>query len=101
MYAACSTTARRGALDWAPKFEEANKPVFEAVSFLSYDLGLSSYIGCSSINLFAMVARPVALLSSTVARLTVRILRGNSRRSTSRRSGVQVRCPLTTPRNSC
>ncbi|SCZ87619.1 BZ3500_MvSof-1268-A1-R1_Chr2-2g05085 [Microbotryum saponariae] len=29
MYSACSTTARRGALDWAPKFYEANKPVFE------------------------------------------------------------------------
>lgn len=28
MYNACSLTARRGALDWAPKFEEANKPVF-------------------------------------------------------------------------
>ncbi|KAJ9106301.1 Acetolactate synthase, mitochondrial [Naganishia friedmannii] len=28
MYAACSTTARRGALDWAPKFESANLPVF-------------------------------------------------------------------------
>ncbi len=31
MYAACSTTARRGALDWAPVFEKANKPVFEAL----------------------------------------------------------------------
>jgi hypothetical protein len=31
MYAACSTTARRGALDWAPKFEAANRPVFEAL----------------------------------------------------------------------
>lgn len=31
MFAACSTTARRGALDWAPKFEEANIPVFEAL----------------------------------------------------------------------
>jgi ketol-acid reductoisomerase len=31
MFAACSTTARRGALDWAPKFEAANKPVFEAL----------------------------------------------------------------------
>ncbi|KDQ19231.1 hypothetical protein BOTBODRAFT_27811 [Botryobasidium botryosum FD-172 SS1] len=31
MYAACSTTARRGALDWAPIFEKANKPVFEAL----------------------------------------------------------------------
>ena len=29
MYNACSTTARRGALDWAPKFHAANKPVFE------------------------------------------------------------------------
>ena len=29
MYAACSTTARRGALDWAPIFEKTNVPVFE------------------------------------------------------------------------
>jgi ketol-acid reductoisomerase len=29
MYNACSTTARRGALDWAPRFEAANAPVFE------------------------------------------------------------------------
>ena len=29
MYGACSTTARRGALDWAPIFEAANRPVFE------------------------------------------------------------------------
>ncbi|KAI8825816.1 ketol-acid reductoisomerase [Fimicolochytrium jonesii] len=29
MYANCSTTARRGALDWAPKFYDATKPVFE------------------------------------------------------------------------
>lgn len=28
MYANCSLTARRGALDWYPKFYEANKPVF-------------------------------------------------------------------------
>ena len=31
MYNACSTTARRGALDWAPIFEKANTPVFEAL----------------------------------------------------------------------
>jgi ketol-acid reductoisomerase len=31
MYNACSTTARRGALDWAPKFQAANLPVFEAL----------------------------------------------------------------------
>ncbi|GMM51602.1 ketol-acid reductoisomerase [Starmerella bacillaris] len=29
MYDACSTTARRGALDWSPKFKAALKPVFE------------------------------------------------------------------------
>ena len=29
MYGACSTTARRGALDWAPIFEKTNLPVFE------------------------------------------------------------------------
>lgn len=29
MYAVCSTTARRGALDWAPEFYKATKPVFE------------------------------------------------------------------------
>jgi len=31
MYANCSTTAQRGALDWAPKFREATRPVFEAL----------------------------------------------------------------------
>ena len=31
MFGACSTTAQRGALDWAPKFEAATKPVFEAL----------------------------------------------------------------------
>lgn len=29
MFDACSTTARRGALDWAPVFEKANLPIFE------------------------------------------------------------------------
>ena len=29
MFNACSTTARRGALDWAPVFEKANLPIFE------------------------------------------------------------------------
>ncbi|KAI9222276.1 ketol-acid reductoisomerase [Blastocladiella britannica] len=31
MFANCSTTAQRGALDWAPKFHKATKPVFEAL----------------------------------------------------------------------
>jgi ketol-acid reductoisomerase len=29
MYANCSTTAQRGALDWHPKFRDAVTPVFE------------------------------------------------------------------------
>ena len=31
MYANCSTTAQRGALDWWKKFRDASKPVFEAL----------------------------------------------------------------------
>lgn len=31
MFANCSTTAQRGALDWLPKFREATAPVFEAL----------------------------------------------------------------------
>jgi ketol-acid reductoisomerase len=31
MYANCSTTAQRGALDWYPKFRDAVKPVFESL----------------------------------------------------------------------
>ena len=31
MIGACSTTAQRGALDWAKRFEEATKPVFAAL----------------------------------------------------------------------
>lgn len=29
MYAACSTTARRGAIDWSKKFKDTLKPVFQ------------------------------------------------------------------------
>ena len=29
MFANCSTTAQRGAIDWAPEFFKATKPVFE------------------------------------------------------------------------
>jgi ketol-acid reductoisomerase len=31
MYANCSATAQRGALDWAPKFRDAVAPVFDAL----------------------------------------------------------------------
>ena len=32
MYANCSTTAQRGALDWAPKFRDVIKPLVEECS---------------------------------------------------------------------
>ena len=32
MFANCSTTAQRGALDWAPKFEKVIKPVIEELN---------------------------------------------------------------------
>lgn len=31
MFEACSTTARRGAIDWTPKFKDALKPVFNSL----------------------------------------------------------------------
>jgi len=31
MYANCSTTAQRGALDWYPKFRDATLPVFRSL----------------------------------------------------------------------
>ncbi|MDY6831882.1 MAG: ketol-acid reductoisomerase, partial [Thermodesulfobacteriota bacterium] len=31
MFANCSTTAQRGALDWAPKFRDAVAPVFDSL----------------------------------------------------------------------
>ena len=31
MYANCSTTAQRGALDWHPRFRDAVAPVFDAL----------------------------------------------------------------------
>ena len=31
MFSNCSTTAQRGALDWAPKFRDAVSPVFDAL----------------------------------------------------------------------
>lgn len=41
MYEACSTTARRGALDWAPRFKDALK-VFLWWSLLTDSLSLMS-----------------------------------------------------------
>jgi ketol-acid reductoisomerase len=38
MYANCSTTAQRGALDWFKKFRDASKPVFESL-YMSVETG--------------------------------------------------------------
>ena len=43
MYANCSTTAQRGALDWAPRFREAIKPVMEWL-YLSVQTGKEAQI---------------------------------------------------------
>ena len=43
MYANCSTTAQRGALDWAPRFKAAIKPVMEWL-YLSVDNGTEAQI---------------------------------------------------------
>ena len=43
MYANCSTTAQRGALDWAPRFREAIKPVMEWL-YLSVKTGNEAQI---------------------------------------------------------
>lgn len=43
MYANCSTTAQRGALDWAPRFREAIKPVMEWL-YLSVKSGQEAQI---------------------------------------------------------
>ena len=47
MYANCSTTAQRGALDWAPRFREAIKPVMEWL-YLSVKTGKEAQISIDS-----------------------------------------------------
>ena len=47
MYANCSTTAQRGALDWAPRFREAIKPVMEWL-YLSVKSGNEAQISIDS-----------------------------------------------------
>ncbi|QIW99910.1 hypothetical protein AMS68_005428 [Peltaster fructicola] len=51
MYAACSTTARRGAIDWSKKFKETLKPVFEEL----YD---SVYTGKETQRTMEYAGRP-------------------------------------------
>ncbi len=47
MYANCSTTAQRGALDWRPRFKEAIKPVMEWL-YLSVETGQEAQISIDS-----------------------------------------------------
>lgn len=47
MYANCSTTAQRGALDWAPRFRDAIKPVMEWL-YLSVKSGNEAQISIDS-----------------------------------------------------
>ncbi len=47
MYANCSTTAQRGALDWAPRFKSAIKPVMEWL-YLSVKTGQEAQISIDS-----------------------------------------------------
>ncbi len=47
MYANCSTTAQRGALDWYPRFHDAVKPVFEWL-YLSVKSGQEAQISIDS-----------------------------------------------------
>ena len=47
MYANCSTTAQRGALDWAPRFREAIKPVMEWL-YLSVKTGNEAQVAIDS-----------------------------------------------------
>ena len=47
MYANCSTTAQRGALDWAPRFREVIKPVMEWL-YLSVKTGVEAQISIDS-----------------------------------------------------
>ena len=47
MYANCSTTAQRGALDWAPRFRDAIKPVMEWL-YLSVKTGNEAQVAIDS-----------------------------------------------------
>lgn len=85
MYEACSTTARRGALDWAPKFKDALK-VFNSVEYANSSL--SSMI-CTTLS--RMEVRLRGLWNSVDARITEKRSRRNSMRSVPRKSGAQER----------
>lgn len=73
MYANCSTTAQRGALDWMGPFHDAVKPVFE------------NYTGRSP----AVTKRSV-LSIRTVSRIIVKVWKKNWQHCAKAKCGVQV-----------
>lgn len=91
MYNACSTTARRGALDWAPKFKECvNRFVFKMIS-LTTSSGLTSPSSRLFTTPLGTVLRPDDPSSSTLERPTERTSRRSLTRLTTRKSGGLVR----------
>jgi ketol-acid reductoisomerase len=73
MFANCSTTAQRGALDWAPRFRDAVAPVFEQL----YES-------------VTPVKRPAGPWNATAPRITGKNWMRNSRSSMIRRCGGPV-----------
>lgn len=74
MFANCSTTAQRGALDWAPKFRDATKGVFAELY-----------------NEVKMVMKHNVLLIRTVMLIIVKILRKSLKNLAKKKYGKLVR----------
>lgn len=85
MYEACSTTARRGALDWAPRFKDALK-VLSLYSMLI----ISPYLTSCTIK-SRMGLRQRGLWSLADERTIEKRLRRNLMRSEPKKSGGQGR----------
>src|SRR5579859_749289 len=86
MYEACSTTARRGALDWAPKFHAALKVPPPSV----YEVDSSPCLTNFTIK-SGMEVRRRGLWSSVDERIIVKLSRRNSMRFALKKFGVLER----------
>lgn len=67
MYANCSTTAQRGALDWKPKFKKATLPVFKAL-YQSVKTGKETrrvLTSCSKSNYKELLGRELDVLGNS------------------------------------
>ena len=85
MYEACSTTARRGALDWAPKFKDALK-----VAFHHYDVD-DSLCSMSCMIRLRTVVKQRGLWSLVEERTIEKHLKRNLTRFVLKKSGVLER----------